>query len=124
MKLCEDMEKFKSAKITKPVKEIIEYLKTAKADDTSKKHFILDVELNVETENQDSGMTYETVSTYLSRIKKKDDAKNIKKLYDKLKEEEKQALLYSVYLKKANNSLEKRNDWIYELSGNLEMRII
>lgn len=124
MKLCEDMVKFKSAKITKPVKEIIEYLKTAKTDDTSKKHFILDVELNVETENQDSGMTYETVSTYLSRIKKKDDAKHIKKLYKKLKEEEKQALLYSVYLKNENISLEKRNDWIYALSGNLDMRIV
>jgi hypothetical protein len=42
----------------------------------------------------------------------------------KAKEEEKQALLYSVYLKKENNSLEKRNDWIYALSGNLEMRIV
>lgn len=120
--MCDDMKKFKSAKITKPVKEIIDYINSVKAD--NKKYVTLSVDLNVETENQDSGMTYETHSTYLCRIKKKDDAKHIKKLYEKLKEEEKQALIYSVYLKNENSDLEKSRDWIYALGGNLDMEIL
>jgi len=121
--MCEDMKKFKSAKITKPVKEIIDYLKSVKADN-NKKCVTLSIDLNVETENQDSGMTYETHSTYLCSIKKKDDAKYIEKLYKKLNEEEKQALIYSVYLKNENSDLEKRRDWIYVLGGNLDMEIL
>jgi len=122
--MCDDMKKFKSAKITNPVKEIIDYIKSVKTDTYSKRYFILSIDLNVETENQDSGMTYETHSTYLCSIKKKDDAKYIEKLYKKLNEEEKQALIYSVYLKNENSDLEKRRDWIYALGGNLDMEIL
>lgn len=121
---CDDIKKFKSAKLTDAAKEVIEYANLARKSRDSKGYNI-SVDLNVETENQSSGMTYETGDTWIwNRFSKKSDVEYIVKIFHKLNKEEKRALIYSVYLKNFISKLRKDNEWIYACDGTLKMRII
>jgi hypothetical protein len=123
--ICDEMKPFKSAKKTSSTKELLKYVSNTKKANPGKNGYILSIDLNVETENVDSGMTYETISTFLFHIlKKKDEVKSIKKMYNKLTIDEKRAVIYSEYLKKEHSDLKKRREWIYSLSGTLKMKVV
>lgn len=121
---CDDLKKFKSAKLTDDAKEVIEYATSIKKSKNSKGYNI-SIDLNIETENQNSGMTYKTCDTWIwNRFSKKSDVEHLVKIYSELTKEEKRALIYSEYLKIFISELKKEKEWIYACDGTLKMRII